>query len=65
MTTEMIKREGSKPLDESTEEIAARILVVCPTYHLFENNCQNFATFLLKATCSGASVPDSIQSMIT
>ena len=44
--------------------IAAIIIVNRPTYRLFDNNCQNSATFLLESLCPGAAVPDTIQKAL-
>lgn len=35
-----------------------------PDYRLFENNCQNFAKYLLEVVCPGAARPETIQSVL-
>jgi len=44
--------------------VAAIIIANRPTYLLFNNNCQNFATFLLETLCPRAAVPDTIQKSL-
>jgi hypothetical protein len=43
--------------------LAIRIIDERPDYHIIENNCQNFAKFLLKFMCPSASIPDTIQDL--
>lgn len=35
-----------------------------PNYHLFENNCQNFAKFLIDAITPGSLTPETIQNVL-
>src|SRR5271156_735438 len=44
--------------------IAMRITKERPNYEFFENNCQNFAKYLIEFMCSGCLTPDTIQSAL-
>ena len=35
-----------------------------PNYELFENNCQNFVTFLVDVLCPGAVIPETFQRIL-
>jgi hypothetical protein len=35
-----------------------------PNYHLFENNCQNFAKFLVEAICTVSVSPETIENVL-
>src|SRR5271170_3368973 len=41
-----------------------RITEQRPTYQLFENNCQNFAKYLIEFMCPGCLTPDTIQVVL-
>jgi len=41
-----------------------RITEQRPTYQLFENNCQNFAKYLVEFMCPGCLTPDTIQTVL-
>jgi len=44
--------------------IAMRITKERPTYELFENNCQNFAKYLVELMCPGCLTPDTILTVL-
>ena len=44
--------------------IAMRITKERPNYELFENNCQNFAKYLVELMCPGCLTPDTIQIVL-
>ena len=63
MTHETIKREGiSFYINYSLE--ALQIINTHPDYRLFENNCQNFAKYLLETICPDASIPQTITEVL-
>lgn len=47
-----------------TAIVALRIVRERPNYELFENNCQNFVTFLLNVLCPGVLIPETIQCVL-
>lgn len=46
------------------DTLALRIIKEHPDYHLFENNCQNFAKYLLESLCPSVSIPETIQNIL-
>src|SRR5271170_7120180 len=44
--------------------IAMRITKQRPNYELFENNCQNFAKYLVELMCPGCLTPDTILTVL-
>jgi ankyrin repeat protein len=63
MSCEQIKFEGIS-LKYITKISAIRIVDERPDYRLFENNCQNFAKYLLERICPGVAIPDTIQMVL-
>jgi hypothetical protein len=49
---------------QRTYVLAIRIIAERPNYHLFENNCQNFAKYLIEELCPGCLIPETIQSVL-
>ena len=63
MTYDEIKKEGI--FDFLRHSLAAiRIIDVHPDYDIFENNCQNFAKYLLEAICPDAPIPQTIADVL-
>lgn len=63
MKHDLIKKEGNQPI-EGQVIVAAGIVKERPDYRLFENNCQNFVTYLLAIICPDAAIPDTIQTVL-
>src|SRR5271155_1658919 len=60
---DQIELEGT--LSDYLALIAAiRITETKPNYQLFENNCQNFAKYLIEFMCPECLTPDTIQTLL-
>lgn len=61
MTDEEIQVQGATNKD-CPDSPALRIIKSRPDYKLYENNCQNFAKYLVETISPGSFCPDTIQS---
>jgi hypothetical protein len=64
-THEMISKKGIHSFFMNAIDYAAGCIINSrPTYRIFHNNCQNFATYLLEALCPGVPIPDTIEKVL-